>query len=169
MLALLDDPIGRIALFIGAMSGLTLLLVAAAFAAAPRGSSGAAPASPAQKGIGATAARRHQAAGPGSETVAAASADPRHRPRFRLLPRRETLVERLAKTGRGISVGQYMSADQRHRARDSLSLVIFARFRLIASLCRAPRSGCSFRITSSAGWAGDGSRGSSRCSRRRST
>ena len=31
MLALLDDPIGRISLLIGAMSGLTLLLVAAAF------------------------------------------------------------------------------------------------------------------------------------------
>ena len=31
MLALLDDPVGGISLLIGAMSGLTLLLVAAAF------------------------------------------------------------------------------------------------------------------------------------------
>jgi tight adherence protein B len=100
------DPTTAVALVIGVMSGLTILLLVAALAgggsrrytrrlqevtmrkaaAASRGG-GDAPARSMQ---------RRGSATPGIDRI------------FAMLPRREALVERLARTGHEISVGQYM-------------------------------------------------------------
>ncbi len=107
MSALLNDPIGRISLFIGVMSGLTLLLLAAAF-------TGGVPRQLRRRVVqvsGRQAAARQDTAAP----LGAAAPRPLSRRRratgiervLRWLPRRATLVERLDKTGRGFTLAQY--------------------------------------------------------------
>ena len=56
---------------------------------------------------------------------------------FRLLPRREALVERLGRTGREISVGQYMLATLAAIVVISLGVVIFTSFGFLPSLMLA--------------------------------
>ncbi len=53
---------------------------------------------------------------------------------FRLLPRREALVERLARTGREISVGQYMLATIAVIAAVTVGILVFTKFTLVPSL-----------------------------------
>src|SRR5438046_146991 len=53
---------------------------------------------------------------------------------FRMLPRREMLVERLAKTGRTISVGQYMMVTIGVIAGLTVVLLIFTSFGLLPNL-----------------------------------
>src|SRR4051794_17595749 len=97
----LMDPVTEMALFIGAMSGLTMLLLVAAFAGGAsrrynrRLNEVTAEKAPAERrGDAPTRSlSRRESATPGIDRF------------FRLLPRREALVERLAKTGREISVG----------------------------------------------------------------
>lgn len=134
MLALLDDPIGRISLLIGAMSGLTLLLIAAAF-------SGGTPRQLRRRILQVSARQvsvRQRAAAPGGSAQVLRLS--RRRPSrgtervLRLLPRRATLMQRLEQTGRGISLLQYVGWTSAIVLAVSLSLVIFARFGLLAAL-----------------------------------
>src|SRR6266700_4589894 len=53
---------------------------------------------------------------------------------FRLLPRREALVERLGRTGREISVGQYMLATIAVVAAVTVGILVFTKFSLVPSL-----------------------------------
>jgi len=53
---------------------------------------------------------------------------------FRMLPRRTALVERLAKTGHEISVGQYMMATIATIVVFTLGVLIFTRFGMVASV-----------------------------------
>src|SRR6476659_9350150 len=98
------DPTTQVSLLIGVMSGITMLLVVAAFAGgssrrftrrlndvAVRKSPTAANRDPAARSL-----TRRDSNTPGLDRI------------FRLVPRREALVERLQKTGREISTGQYM-------------------------------------------------------------
>ena len=134
MLALLDDPIGRISLLIGAMSGLTLLLVAAAF-------TGGTPRQLRRRILQVSAkqisARQRAAALGGAAPVLRLS---RRRPSrgiervLRLLPRRATLMQRLEQTGRSISLLQYIGWTSATVLGVSLSLVVFASFSLFAAL-----------------------------------
>jgi tight adherence protein B len=124
------DPTTEMALFIGAMSGLTMLLVFAAFAGGAsrrytrRLQEVAADRAPAER-RGDEPMRsltRRQSSTPGIDRY------------FRLLPRREALVERLAKTGREISVGQYMLAVIGTIIVVTLLFMIFAKFALLGAL-----------------------------------
>jgi tight adherence protein B len=130
MLGILD-PATEIALVIGLMSGITLLLVVAAF---PGGGSR-------------RFSRRLQEVVTRKTQAATARGDPERRSLtrresatpgidriFRLLPRREALVERLGKTGRTISVGQYMMVMLGIVAGLTLVLVIFTDFGLVPNL-----------------------------------
>jgi tight adherence protein B len=128
MAGLTDDPVNAMALFIGAMSCVTLLLVAAAFtggpsrrfvrrvqrvsaqATEPRGEAPARPLS------------RRGRATPGIDRA------------FRLLPRRDVLIERLAQTGRDISLGQYALTSVAAIAGLTLFFMVFAGFGLTAGL-----------------------------------
>jgi tight adherence protein B len=106
--ALLDDPVGGISLFVGAMSGVTLLLLIAVFA-------GGMPRQLRRRMLQISA---KQAASRSSAAVSGGAASvrplPRRRPAtgierlLRWLPRRATLVQRLEKTGRGITLAQYV-------------------------------------------------------------
>jgi len=134
VLALLDDPVGRISLLIGAMSGLTLLLVAAAF-------TGGTPRQLRRRILQVSAkqisARQRAAALGGAAPVLRLS---RRRPSrgiervLRLLPRRATLMQRLEQTGRSISLLQYIGWTSATVLGVSLSLVVFASFSLSAAL-----------------------------------
>jgi tight adherence protein B len=98
------EPATQIALVIGLMIGLSLVLVGMAFAGGgsrrynrrlqevTTRSAGVARA----EGTAARSLARRGSATPGIDRI------------FRLLPRREILVDRLGRTGRVISVGQYM-------------------------------------------------------------
>lgn len=123
------DPTTEISLLIGVMSGITLLLLTAAFAGA--GSRRftrrlhevtirKAPTE--RRGAPTRSLSRRESATPGIDRI------------FRLVPRREALVERLAKTGRQISVGQYMMMTIGLVVVMTLLIMIFARFSLVASL-----------------------------------
>jgi len=102
------DPATAVALAIGLTAGLTVVLVVMAFSAA--GSRRytrrlqevtTRRTQPARGAAGAAETRslaRRESATPGLDAI------------FRLLPRRELLVERLGRTGREISVGQFMIA-----------------------------------------------------------
>ncbi|MGE3783420.1 MAG: type II secretion system F family protein, partial [Alphaproteobacteria bacterium] len=102
-----DDPVAGISLFVGAMSGLTLLLVAAAF-------TGGMPRQLRRRmlqiSVTRAATRPSTVASGGAASVRPLS---RRRPAtgiervLRWLPRRVTLVRRLEKTGRGITLAQY--------------------------------------------------------------
>src|SRR6266702_3773748 len=100
------NPGTEIALAIGILSGIVMLLVSFAFAGGNSrrftrrlqevsmrkgGAAAAGAAEPEQRSL-----TRRESATPGIDRL------------FLLLPRREALVERLARTGREISVGQYM-------------------------------------------------------------
>jgi tight adherence protein B len=130
MLGILD-PTTEIALIIGLMSGITMLLVVAAFpGGGSRRFSRRLQEVVTRKTLAATAGgdserrslTRRESATPGIDRI------------FRLLPRREALVERLAKTGRTISVGQYMMVMLGIVAALTVALLIFTDFGLVPSL-----------------------------------
>jgi len=130
MLGILD-PATEIALVIGLMSGLTMLLVVAAF---PGGGSRRFT-----RRVHEVATRKTQTATAGGDPQRRSltrrdSATPGIDRIFRLLPRREALVERLAKTGRTISVGQYMMVMIGIVAALTVTLLIFTDFGLVPSL-----------------------------------
>ena len=126
------DPATEIALVIGLMSGITMLLVAAAFAGGgtrrfsrrlQEVATRKAPDATVRVGeAGRRTLTRRDSATPGIDRI------------FRLLPRREALVERLAKTGRTISVGQYMMVMIAIIAVLTGVLVIFTGFGLVPCL-----------------------------------
>ncbi len=125
------DPTTAIALLIGATSGITMLLIAAAVAGGNsrrytrRLQEVAFRKASTERRGGAPQTRslsRRQSATPGIDRI------------FRLLPRREALVERLAKTGRTVSVGQYMMVTIGTVLALAVLIAIFGRFSLVASL-----------------------------------
>jgi tight adherence protein B len=124
------DPTTEIALIIGVMSGLTIILIGAAFAGGgsrrfnrrllevtTRETSTARSGGPERRSL-----TRRDSATPGIDRF------------FRMLPRREMLVERLMKTGRTISVGQYMMATIGVIAGLTVVLLIFTSFGLLPNL-----------------------------------
>jgi len=133
MLGLLN-PATEIALAIGVLSGIVLLLVSFAFAdgnsrrftrrlqevSSRKGGTAAAAAragEPQQRSL-----TRRESATPGIDRL------------FRLLPRREALVERLSRTGRDISVGQYMLATMAAVIAITVGILIFSKLSLVPSL-----------------------------------
>jgi tight adherence protein B len=124
------DPITEIALLIGAMSGITLLLVAAAFA----GGGSRRFTRRLQEVTVRKASTERRGNTPARSLTRRGSSTPGIDRIFRLLPRREALVERLAKTGRTVSVGQYMMVTLGTALVLSVSILIFAQFSLAASL-----------------------------------
>jgi tight adherence protein B len=134
MSALIDDPIGRISLLIGVMSGLTLLLLAAAFTG---GTPRQLKRRMLQVSVRQASLRPSTAVPPGSAAVRPLS---RRRPLrgiervLHMLPRRDTLITRLEKTGRGITLLQYSVWTIATVLGATLLLVIFARLGLLASL-----------------------------------
>jgi tight adherence protein B len=129
MLANLDPS--QFALFLGVMSGITLLLVAAAFAGgnsrrytrrlnevvvrkSPTASSSRDPAT--------RSLARRDSTTPGLDRI------------FRLLPRREALIERLQKTGRDITVGQYMVVTLGLMVFLTIAVMIFFKLALVPSI-----------------------------------
>lgn len=124
------DPATALALVIGLTSGVTLLLLAAAFAGgASRRFT---------RRLHEVAMRKAQARSAGDQPARSmqrrGSATPGIDRIFRLLPRREALVERLAKTGRDISVGQYMLATIAVILVVSLGFFVFGGFGPVPSL-----------------------------------
>jgi tight adherence protein B len=100
------DPTTEVALLIGAMFGLTVLLFVMAFAT---GGSRRYVRRLQEVTLRKAAAASQRATGQPTRSLARrTSSTPGIDRVFRLLPRREALVDRLAKTGRQISVGQYM-------------------------------------------------------------
>ena len=133
MLGLLS-PATTIALAVGLLSAVILLLVTFAFADANsrrftrrlqevttrKGGTGTAvvrTGEPQQRSLA-----RRESATPGIDRL------------FRLLPRREALVERLSRTGREISVGQYMLATIAVIIVITIGILVFAKFSLVPSL-----------------------------------
>ena len=132
MLGLLS-PATTIALAVGLLSAVILLIVTFAFADANsrrftrrlqevttrKGGAGAVVRSgePQQRSLA-----RRESATPGIDRL------------FRLLPRREALVERLSRTGREISVGQYMLATIAVIIVITIGILVFAKFSLVPSL-----------------------------------
>jgi tight adherence protein B len=125
------DPTTQISLLIGVMSGITMLLVVAAFAggssrrftrrlndvAVRKSSSAAASRDPAARSL-----TRRDSTTPGLDRI------------FRLVPRREALVERLQKTGREISTGQYMLVTLGLMLFLTVAILFFFRLTLFPSL-----------------------------------
>jgi tight adherence protein B len=128
----LDDPIGQIALLVGAMSGLTMLLLMAAFA-------GGMPRQLRRRvlRVSARSALPRQLM-PSARGAAPVRSLSRRRPArgieraLQLLPRRATLVQRLEKTGRGITLTQYSAWILATMLGATVSLVVFARLGLFA-------------------------------------
>jgi tight adherence protein B len=124
------DPVTEIALAIGLLSGITMLLVTVAFAGGNgRRFTRRLQEVSGRKGevarAGATQQRsltRRDSATPGIDRI------------FQLLPRREALVERLARTGRTISIGQYMLATIALIAIVTVGILVFAKVSLMISL-----------------------------------
>jgi tight adherence protein B len=130
MLGILN-PVTEIAIALGVLSGLILLVVTFAFADANqrrftrrlqevterKGGATARAGEPQQRSL-----TRRDSATPGIDRL------------FRLLPRREVLVERLSRTGREISVGQYMLATIATIAAITVGIVIFTRLTVVPSL-----------------------------------
>jgi tight adherence protein B len=124
------DPTTQISLLIGVMSGITMLLIIAAFAGGSsrrftrrlndvtvRKSSTAVSRDPAARSL-----TRRDSNTPGLDRL------------FRLVPRREALVERLQKTGREISVGQYMLVTLGLMVFLTVAIMIFFRLTLFPSV-----------------------------------
>jgi tight adherence protein B len=125
------DGITQISLIIGVMSGVTMLLVIAAFAGGStrrytrRLQDVTVRKAPSERRSSDPATRslsRRESSTPGIDRF------------FRMLPRREALVERLAKTGRDISVGQYMLATLGTMVALTVLLMIFAKLDLVPAL-----------------------------------
>jgi len=124
------DPVTELALGIGLLGGITVLLVTVAFAGGNgRRFTRRLQEVSGRKGevarAGATQQRsltRRDSATPGIDRI------------FQLLPRREMLVERLARTGRTISVGQYMLVTIAVIAIVTVGILVFAKFSLMPSL-----------------------------------
>jgi tight adherence protein B len=129
----LFNPTTGIALGIGLLSGIIMLLVSLALA----------------DGSSRRFARRLQevTSRKGGAAVAMGAGEPQQRSLtrrdsatpgidrlFHLLPRREMLVERLSRTGRDISVGQYMLATIAAIAVITVGIVIFSKLTLLPSL-----------------------------------
>ena len=132
MLGLLS-PATTIALAVGLLSAVILLIVTFAFADAnSRRFTRRLQEVTTRKGGAAVVARsgepqqrslaRRESATPGIDRL------------FRLLPRREALVERLSRTGREISVGQYMLATIAVIIVITIGILVFAKFSLVPSL-----------------------------------
>jgi tight adherence protein B len=124
------DPATEIALVIGLMSGLTILLVGAAFAGG-----GSRRFNRRLQEVTTRQLQTARSSGVQQRTLARRdSATPGIDRFFRMLPRREMLVERLAKTGRTISVGQYMMVTIGVIAGVTVALLIFTSFGLVPNL-----------------------------------
>jgi tight adherence protein B len=129
MIATLDP--NTIALLIGAMSGVTMLLIVAALVGGNsrrftrrlsevtvrKSSTASASRDPATRSL-----TRRDSTTPGLDRI------------FRLLPRREALVERLQKSGREISVGQYMLATLGLMVFLTVAIMLFFKLSLVPSL-----------------------------------
>src|SRR5438270_4327242 len=126
-------PATAIALALGLLSAVILLLVTFAFADAnSRRFTRRLQEVTTRKGGAAAVARsgepqqrslaRRESATPGIDRL------------FRLLPRRDALVERLSRTGREISVGQYMLATIAVIIVITIGILVFAKFSLVPSL-----------------------------------
>jgi tight adherence protein B len=127
------DPTTAVALAIGVMAALTVVLVYLALeAAGSRRFARRLQAVATRKT--ASAADRGGAAAPVRSLARRESATPGLDAIFRLLPRREALVERLGKTGRVISVGQYMVATIATIVVIILGLFLFAHLGPLPSL-----------------------------------
>jgi len=129
MLANLDPS--QFALFLGAMSGITLLLVVAAFAG---GNSRRFT-----RRLNEVVVRKSPTAGisrdPATRSLARRdSTTPGLDRIFRLLPRREALIERLQKTGREITVVQYMMVTIGLMVFTTIAVMIFFKLTLVPSL-----------------------------------
>ncbi len=125
------DPTTQMALVIGLTSGITLLLIAAAFAGGNSRrftrrlnevATRKAQTTRTGGGVPTRTLTRRGSATPGIDRI------------FRLLPRREVLVERLARTGRTISVGQYMLATIGVIVVLTVGFFVFGGFRPVPSL-----------------------------------
>jgi tight adherence protein B len=126
------NPATELALGIGVLSGIIMLLVSFAVAdgssrrftrrlqevtSRKEGAAAVRAGEPQQRSL-----TRRDSATPGIDRL------------FRLLPRRELLVERLSRTGREISVGQYMLATIAAIAVFSVGILIFSKLTLLPSL-----------------------------------
>jgi len=130
----MPDQLNLIVLLVGLTSGLTMLLVSTAFAGGTSRrlrrrlhevtdrKAASSDRSPTATSTAARSLTRRDSATPGIDRI------------FRLLPRREALVERMGKTGREISVGQYMMVTSAAMVVAAGLLLIFAHLGLIPSL-----------------------------------
>src|SRR6266567_9645932 len=130
MLGILN-PATEIAIALGLLTGIVMVIVSMAFADANsrrftrrlqevttrKPEAGHAAAATQQRSL-----TRRESATPGIDRL------------FLLLPRREALVERLARTGREISVGQYMLATIAVVAAVTVGILVFTKFSLVPSL-----------------------------------
>src|SRR3954454_5539973 len=109
--ALLGDPVGRISLFVGAMSGLTLVLLVAAFTGGvPRQLRRRVLQVSARPGAAGEALPRRRGAAANGLVRTLSRRRPVHgiERLLQRLPRRATLVARLEKTGRNITLSRYV-------------------------------------------------------------
>jgi len=127
------DPLTTIAIAVGVLSGVTILLFANAFAGASnRRYTRRLQEITSRKADPVGASRRNQ---PEQRSLARrSSATPGIDRFFKMLPRRELLVERLSRTGREISVGQYMLVTIGVIVAITLVILIFASLGPIPSL-----------------------------------
>jgi tight adherence protein B len=127
------DPATEIALAIGVLGGLTMLLVSFAFAGGnSRRFTRRLQEVATRKGGDAAVARKGE---PQQRSLTRrGSATPGIDRLFQLLPRREILVDRLARTGRAISVGQYMMATIATIAAVTVGIVVFSKLTFVPSL-----------------------------------
>lgn len=125
------DPGTEIALLVGVMSGLTVLLIVAAFAG---GNSRRLTRRLQEVSVRKSSNEARDPTAPTRSLSRRSSATPGIDRIFRLLPRREALVERLGKTGREISVGQYMLVTFAVIAVASIAIWIFVRLNPMGSL-----------------------------------
>jgi tight adherence protein B len=132
MLGILN-PATEIAIAIGVLSGIILLIVTFAFADADQRRFTRRLQEVTTRKEGAAAAPRTGDAQQRSLTRRE-SATPGIDRLFSLLPRREVLIERLSRTGREISVGQYMLATIATIAVITAGIVIFSKLTLVPSL-----------------------------------
>src|SRR5579862_9552055 len=126
------DPATEFALLIGVMGGLTTALIVFAFAGGNSRRLTRRLEEVADRKV--SSERRGGGASPTRSLSRRGSATPGIDRIFRLLPRREALVDRLGKTGRVISVGQYMIATIIAIAVATVAIWIFVRLNPMACL-----------------------------------
>jgi tight adherence protein B len=144
LFAILGDPIGRISLFVGVMSGLTLVLLVAAFA-------GGVPRQLRRRVLQVSGTQASAAEGLSRRRAAAANAPVRTLSRRRpasgierflhRLPRRATRVARLEKTGRNITLSRYVCGTVATMLGVSVALIAFAHLTFLASLLAGTATG----------------------------